>query len=260
MKIPKSLDKFDLESPKDYMDERYIVLTEEAETGCGKSDMVVRSAPEPILVIDLDRNIKGMIKKYAERDILVKSINMPKYDKKRKGDEQQKRDMDLLSEIYELYMESLESGVFQTIFVDTFDALYELARRGILGGGLDFGDAKRTDFAPVNAFMKSFFDEAKCRPVNFIASLHMKDEYKGANSTGNRTRAGWKGTIQCSQCHVRLYKSDDKGLNKFNLNVVKSTLNTNIEGLRLQGEDISFGNLQRAIFDGIFDDMVADEE
>lgn len=249
MKVPKSLEKYGLEAPEDNVEGKHLVMTCEGETGVGKSDFFIRSAPDPLLVINLDRNLKGMIEKYADRDILVKHIRMPKFDKKQKGPEQQARDMDLLQEILDLYMDALECGDFKSIMIDTGDALYELARRGILGGGLEFGDAKRTDFAPVNAFMKAFFDEAKSNPVNFLMTLHMKDEYKGANSTGNRTRSGWKGSIQCSQCHVALSKDmSESGLDKFLLHVVKCTINTDVEGQTLQGKEISFKMLQDLVY------------
>lgn len=239
MEIPNSLKQYQLQVPTSTPQRYRLILSEVSETGSGKSDLVIRSAPDPILIIDLDRNLEGMIEKYSNRDILVKPIDIPPtFDKKRKDD--QDRDYKILMGIQDLFMDAVESGEFRTIFLDTADALYELARRGILGGGLEFGDTKRTDFSAVNSWMRSFYDAARTSRVNFVSSLHMRDEFKGASSTGKRTWAGWKGTIQCSQMHVFLFKGDGVGVDKFNLEVMKCTPCSEAEGIVLTGEEVDF--------------------
>lgn len=252
--IPKSLEKYNLVRPQRPKFRR-LVMTGEGDTGCGKSSFALRSMPRPILLIDLDRNLEGIEPDYADDDdILIKHIDIPaQFDKKQKED--QKRDYKLLMEIQDLYEDALATGVFRTVAIDTGNDLWELARRGILGGGLEFGDTKRTDYAPANAYMKAFFDSAKSSEINFYMSLHTKDEYKGATATGKRVAGGWKGSIQCSQCHVRLYKDDSGSVpDKFHAEILKCSANSEVEGTVLDGEEISFRNLGMLIYRSSMED------
>ena len=162
-----------------------------------------------------------------------------------------------MMEVQDLYMAAVETKAFRSILIDTNNELWEMARKGLLdGGGVDFGSDKRTDYAPANNYMKSFFDLAKAKRINLCMSAHVKDEYKGANSTGKRVGGGWKGAIQCSECHVRLYKDVKKSKDddipevpdKFHMEILKCSYNSDLEGFTLDGEEISFTTLGRAIY------------
>lgn len=228
---------------------RRLVITSEASTGCGKSDFALRTMPRPLLLIDLDRNLEGLLGRYEEDDeLLIKHIDIPAtFDKN--GKEDQKRDRAILTTIQDLYMDAIKTGYFRSIAIDTGNDLWELCRRGILGGGMEFADVKRTDFAPANAYMKAFFDAAKSSLINLYMPTHNKDEYKGANATGKKVAGGWKSTVQCSQCHVRLYK-DDKGVvpDKFHMEVLKCSANSDMEGQELEGSEITFKNLGLMVY------------
>lgn len=223
-----------------------MVITAEADTGCGKTDFSLRCLPRPLLVIDLDRNMDWVEGKYGSDDVLIRHVEVPPtFDKDSKQDKE--RDSKILYEVQDLYMDAIVSNHFASIAVDTGGDLWELARRGILGGGLEFGDTKRQEYAPANAFMKSFFNAAKGAKskVNLYVPMHTKEDF----NTKKRVAEGWKQTIQCSQCHIRLYK-DVGGFipDKFHLEIMKCSINSECEQMTLDGADITFENLTTLVF------------
>ena len=77
MKLPPQFQRFSLVNPGTGRVDRRIIMTIEAETGCGKSDFMFRSAPRPLLIIDLDHNLEGLKEKYPSDEILIHSVEIP---------------------------------------------------------------------------------------------------------------------------------------------------------------------------------------
>lgn len=248
MSLPNNFKKFNLSLPTVSI-KRRLVMTSEADTGCGKSDLMMRSAPKPLLVVDLDNNLEGLEDKYKDDSILIYHAVIPaKYQPGNKA--HRTRDFNLAMEIQDLFLEAVDSNYFRSILVDTNNKLWELARRGLLeNGGQDFSSDKRTDYGPANNYMESFFNAAKSKRINFCMTCHTKEEYKGGKPTNQRVAGGWKEAVLCSQCHVRMYK--DKGgvvPDKFHMEILKCSWNSELEGLELHGEEISFPALGMLIF------------
>ncbi len=249
MSLPASLKKYGLVSAAKSPVRRRLVMTSEAETGCGKSDFMFRSAPRPLLIVDLDQNLEALKEKYPADDVQIHTVVLPKrFNAGSKADKA--KHLEIATTIQDLYIDAVESDYFRSVFIDTNNELWELARRAFLdNGGEGFGSDKRTDYAPANSYMKSFFDTAKSKRINFCMSAHVKDEYKGANATGKRVAGGWKGAVQASQCHVRLYK-DKAGVtpDKFHAEILKCSYNSDLEGFELTGEEIGFAQLGKLVF------------
>lgn len=243
--LPKSFNKWNLQMPYK-LEKRGLLLSVTGEIGAGKSDLIFRSAPEPVLFVNADKNVQGLVERYIGKQIYIHELDIPKdFDKA--------SDKVLLDEFTDLYMDAVTSGYFRCISIDTFDHIYNLARRGILGeSAFEFGENKRTDFAPVNAFMRSLFDEARKHQVSLIATSHPKDEYRGAVATGKKVPGGWKHMVACAEMHISLTKDiSEKNINKkFRCLIEKCTPAPECEGEELGGDEITFQTLASLAYPG----------
>lgn len=256
MEIPTQLKSFGLVSPS-RQTRRRLVVTSEGDPGTGKSDFALRTAPRPILHIDLDNNIEGIEERYADDDgVLIKRVKMPVMINK-------EHDLEQFKEIRSLVLKSIEIDAFRTISMDTGDALYELCRRGFLGV-LGFGEAKQSDFDVVNANMRRFFRASKEQRVNFYMPHRRTDAYreivmasgkKTGVKSGERKRQGWKDAEYEAQVHLIFEKEhktkeelDLDPLCKFKCTIAKCTANTNVEGMELIGEEITWPLLGTTVF------------
>lgn len=263
MEIPKELKGLGLRSPVKPK-RRRLVMTTEGDWASGKSDFVMRTAPRPLLKINIDKNLEGIEERYVEDDILIYDVEMPeKID--------MKKDIEQFYKVRRMVITSLEKGLFRTISIDTGDALWELDRRGFIGA-LDFGAAEQKDYTEANGAMRKIYRAAKeNRTVNLIVSHRLTEERvdefnketgkKKSRVTGNRTMAGWKHTKFESQCHVRFDKvsSYECGckvcrdpakcrLKRFMATIVKCTANEAAEGVVFRGRDITFANIGTTVF------------
>lgn len=259
MKPPIELKGYDLRAPRPPVVRR-LILSSEGDTGTGKSDFALRTAPRPLLHINLDHNIEPIEERYTEGDILIYDVKMP-------VDIDKERDLEQFKSLRKLILTSIEKKLFRTISIDTGDALYELCRRGFLGA-LGFGEAKQSDFDVVNANMRKFYRSAKDARINLYVAHKRKDEYKDsinpqtgkktAFRTGQKRMDGWKDTQYEAQCHVIFEKDpkwsadEDEGdpdpYGKFTMTVLKCTANTDLEGTVFRGREISYQNLGTQVF------------
>lgn len=247
--LPNSLKKFKLQPPS-VPEKRRLVMTSEADTGCGKSSFALRTMPRPLLVIDADDNLEPIMGQYlGDDDIHIYKVLIPdEYEMGNK--EHQDRDKRIWGDMMALYLEALSSGYYRSIMFDGGQDIWELCRRATLpNGGMEFGSDKRTDYALANAAMAKLFDAAKASDVNFYMTLSTKPEYKGANATGRTIAAGWKGTIQKSQLHIRLFKDIGEEMpDKFKCEIVKCSARSEAEGWVLTGDEIAFPVLGTKVY------------
>lgn len=243
MQIPNELKKFNLKSPGVPKNRRLILMVSGA-TGTGKTDLMLRSAPRPLLVINIDRNLEPLEAKYAnDEDILYKEVHLP-----RRVD--QDKDSVVWKEIHELYSVSVEKHLFRSVLIDTGDGIYELVRRAKLGT-LDFGDVPRSLYSVVNANLKWVYSHAKDHGINLCVTHRLTPKYvqtKNPKSgrdmsveTNELKAAGWKDSEYEVQMHVKLEKNPKlTGLERYKATIVKCTADPDVEGEELEGEDISF--------------------
>lgn len=268
MVVPADLKEFGLVPPSSANVRRRLILTTDGETGSGKSDFIFRTAPKPLLHMNLDNNIEPIEDRYVDDDILIKHVKMP-------VEIDMEKDLEQFRQLRSLYRKSVRGMMFRTYFIDTGEKLWELVRRGYLGG-VGFGAAEQKDYDTPNAQMRSFFQIAKEHRVNFVMSHHVKEEFKaGRNAqTGKKTRGeatgrmvleGWKHAMEESHCHVsftidrewdKTDRKDDVEVtwdtedyrNKFTMTVMKCSANARVIGQVFRGEEISFPNLGTTVY------------
>lgn len=280
MKIPADLQQFNLVGPSKPA-RRRLVATGEGGEGSGKTDFFLRTYPKPALVIQLDLNDEGLREKHLGEDILFNDVIVPPLPLAYKNEERRLADMKIAASVRDLYVKSIEKDYFRSIMIDEGMALYTLARRAFLQS-LDFGEAPETSYAPINTYMERFYKLAKQHRVNLYIPHRQVEERKEHVSkttgkissvrTGNMICGGWKSALYESQCHVLFTKDknfkpdtcrecDEKKskcrcekfkrknpADKFDLQIIKCTANTNVEGMILSGEDITLANLGQLVF------------
>ena len=231
---------------------RRLVFNTMGLTGTGKSDLMLRTAPRPLLVINLDRNVEPLEERYLkDGDLYFKHVRMPR----RLNQEQDEKIWSEVRELYEMAMQ--EEDGFRSVLIDTGDALYELLRRAKLGS-LDFGEVPRALYSTVNSNMKWIYSLAKDKRVNLCVAHKMTAEFvEAVGRTGKRTavesgrmkRAGWKEADYEAQMCVRLFKDPAiSGVDKYRCEIVKCTASPDLEDPDnechiLTGADITFQNL-----------------
>lgn len=268
MQIPAELKAYGLVTPQTPK-RRRLVLSVEADEGCGKSRLGLYTAPRPLLVVNLDKNIEGLEENVANDEVLIYNVDMPE-------DVDEDADFKQWKDVQKLILTCIHKHYFRSIFIDTWDAMWELCRRGYLGkDGLKFGGDSQTSYTEPNAAMRKIIRAAKQdKSVNLILAIRTTDERKDGISasgkktsivTGKRVASGWKHTRFEAQCHVRLEKDKDwrcersackKGcvdpdvhrLDRFTCTIMKCTANERVEGEVLVGTDITFANLGMMVF------------
>ncbi len=249
MNVPKELSKFGLVSPT-RQTRRRLIMTTEAETGCGKSRLMLETAPRPLLHIDIDNNSEPIEENYVGDDVLIWRAQLDE-------DPNQDQYFERLKMMKSLVEVSAEKKMFRSYNFDTGDKLWDWVQIAILGSK-EFGDNSRTEYRKCNNFMTRLFDLAKSERFNLCMSHHMKDErVKGKSErgkdtsieTGRRIMSGWKRAKEQGQLHLRLFKdAEEEGTDKFKAEIMKCTVRTQLEGMVLSGKEISVVKLGRLVF------------
>lgn len=246
MELPRELAKHNLSRPQIPKNRRLILMVSGA-TGTGKTDLMLRSAPRPLLVINIDRNLEPLEAKYADdTDLFYKDIHLP-----RRID--QEADKKVWDDVRELYQTSVEKKIFRSVLLDTGDAMYELVRRAKLGT-LDFGEVPRSMYSIVNSNMKWFYSLAKDNKINLCVTHRLTPRYKTTTNpktgremsveTQEMKAAGWKESEYEAQMHVVLSKEPKiTGPERYKALIAKCTADPEKEYEELVGEDITFANL-----------------
>lgn len=245
---------------------RRLVLGVEADTKSGKTRLLFTS-PKPLLLLNLDMNSEGQEDEAieeAEEGIFIYNVAMPDLIDKDKDKEQ-------FIKCRQMVFDAIATGFFRTVATDTGDALWELCRRGYIGG-IDFGSAKnQADYAVPNGAMRRIFRAVRAQnEVSYITTQRLMDERetlngkKTINLTGNQVMAGWKSTRYETHCLVRLAKELDytcdkstcqgrKGCidpakhqqNRYSCTITESQFAG--EGTVLRGADITFQRIALAV-------------
>lgn len=265
--LPKQFHGLGIRMPQEQK-RRRLVLAVEADTKTGKTRLLF-TAPKPLLLLNLDRNSEGQEDEAiheAEEGIYIYDVAMPDII-------EQEKDKAQFVKCRKMVFDALETNYFRTVACDTGEALWELCRRGYIGG-IDFGSAKnQADYAIPNGAMRRIFRAVRAQnDVSYITTQRLVDERETLNGkrtmnlTGNQTMAGWKSTRYETHCLVRLAKETDyvcdkpscigkksRGCinpqlhqqNRYTCTITESQFSG--EGTVLRGADITFQRIALAV-------------
>lgn len=265
MQLPKELNEYNLVRPS-VPKFRRLVAAIEADEKAGKSRLGF-SMPKPLLYVNLDQNAEGLEEKYEGEDVFIYNVDMPE-------EVEEKADFATFKKMQKLVLTSITKQYFRSIYIDTWDQVWELARRGYLGKeGMKFGGVSQSDYTAPNGAMRKIIRAAKnSKFVNLGLACRTTDERKESISqsgkkvsavTGNRVMTGWKPTRfeaqvivrlekdkawVCEICGKRCAKPKTHRLQRFTATITDCTANERAEGEVLVGLDINWANIGMAVF------------
>jgi len=246
MAIPKELGRFGVVNARTPQTRRLIACGF-GECGVGKSDLMLRTAPRPLLAINLDRNMEGLEDRYKEDDsLMIKDIRLPRVPN-------QEEDERIWTNFRELYETATSKGLVRSILLDTGDELYKLLVRAKVGE-LEFGDPKYAkQYGVVGSNMKWVFDQAKDSRINLLVTHKVEDDYVEGTSrsgrkisvkSGKRKMSGWKNAAYECQMLFEMFKDvAESGEDRYKLKILKCNGNPDVEDEVLQGSEITWATL-----------------
>ena len=196
---------------------RQIIINIQGEAKTGKTDWVLRTAPEPVFHLVLDPNgarIHEKIKHELGRDMHMFQLGYSR------GVER-KTAVDLWAKLKEATEAALDYGS-GTLLIDSGTEEYEIGRlatMGKLSGELAF------NYQEVNSQLKdiyrSYYGSDLC-----VAVIHkLQNEWQGKSPTGNRVMSGWNDVGYEVQANVDTAYYHDNEEAKFWIYVRNNNLN-----------------------------------
>lgn len=145
--------------------------------------------PEPMVIYSFDRGAELPRKRFAQRNITIRSL-LPPVNPSTKPIEDEKK---LLEVFDETYKDDLASGQFETFVIDPASILWELIWHTQQYAE---GDEKliARKYGEPNARMKSYLDRAAIAGVNLVLIHYLKEIYVGEKPTGEFKMDGFRRT------------------------------------------------------------------
>jgi len=169
-----------------------IVAAISGEPKTGKSHLGL-TFPDPMVVFSFDIGLEPVRAKFPEKKIEVKTYPMPFIDSV-KGTGFQKELKEIWDTFNKDYKATVEDTDVATIMVDTWTAVYEVAR---IARAKELGQENLLQFqyGDVYARMRSLIQRPRMAGQNLILTTYMRDKYVKDQSTGEKEADGWKGTM-----------------------------------------------------------------
>lgn len=207
-----------------------MILSIEGIEGCGKSTLAL-GAPGPILVVNIDRNLEGVVDPFIQQGKHIDEIrlNIQRENKSTKlviGNESKLKltpdDLKASQECIayhsaefkrfrELYHFILNDGTYHTIIIDSGTDLAELMKLATFGR---VEQVPANLYTLLNADWSEIFNKAKDQShTNLIITHKMKEEwkdvvdnmgFKSSKPTGKMLTSCWKGMPYAVQARIGL--------------------------------------------------------
>ncbi len=198
--------------------------------------------PDPILYLDFDNGLPGVVGKFSDK--VIKVIHY-QYDKSPQVDQEVHEK--LWNEFVLDYYEALLSPKYKTIVIDSASTAWELLRLK------EFGRAEKImsfEYGPVNAIYRDLLTKASLSDKNLILLQRVKKEFEGPSWNGKYIINGFNQTGFEADMNVLLnvddkyrFKAKESKNNKFSLTVLNSRHNHELAGIKFKGDNIDLTNL-----------------
>jgi hypothetical protein len=234
----------------DYVESpRRLIVSLEGKTGTGKTDFSIRSAPMPIILINVDLGTEGVVGKFQDlgKQILIYDVRVPREASKEVWSQMWS---DFKVRIRKVY--GLKSG---TVVWDTASELYELCRLNHFGR---LTEVKPSDYAVVNNEWREVLRIAYDSPMNTIFIHKVKAVWKMQASSSGRSSLSKTDDFELMgfsemeyMTQVNLVMNCKYGENgpEFSAFIKKCRHNPNIVGTLLEGPMCSFEFLLGLVHD-----------
>jgi len=173
------------------MTQANIIVSISGQPKTGKSHLAL-SFPPPIRVFNFDIGIEPVLKKYPDKDIRVTSYPIPIVDSvKATGFGKE------ISKIWNQFTDDLkaasEDTEIKTIIIDTWTAVYELAR---IARAAELGQENLLQFqyGDVYARLRAMIQYPRIAGQNLVLTTYLRDRYVNEANTGELELDGWKRT------------------------------------------------------------------
>lgn len=220
---------------------------------CGKTHFAL-TAPKPMALFNLDRNLSEFLKKIKDEDKLqieFYHMELPKVSKVSESDTLSHNDLKLnWIKFVEAYKHVLSLDEIRTVVIDTATDLWQYLRL------VKFGKLKQVnkyEYDIVNAIFKNLIKKAEDTDKNLLLLHKMKAEWVNESKTGNYERAGYGEVGYLAQTEVQLSKGweydedGEKGERLFKVEVKSCSHNPDLEGQSFEGDLCNFPMLSSLV-------------
>ena len=155
----------------------------------GKTHLAL-TGPAPIALFSFDRGTKRVLPKFKDKEIELFTYDIPLLETSGKN---KTFALKIWNKFIDDYHYVCQSETFRTVIIDTATMLYEICRfafREETGQG----NIIKVQYEEVYARMSGVLMAQQYYDFNLISTYHLKDEYKGGESTGNQALDGYKRT------------------------------------------------------------------
>ncbi len=208
---------------------RRVVATLSGHEKSGKTDMALRTAPEPVFFISLDMGTEGVVHKFVDRDIKMYEVKVPR---------NQPKEVyvgiwnDLLMRIRAVLDNNQGSLV-----IDTESECWELQRLATFGR-LD--QVMPHHWGPINAAKRELVREFYHSDLTVILLHKMSREYKNDAWTGGWGRKGWSDMGYSVQANLETVRHDGDDGTRFGVQVKDCRQNPALNGQIFWDDSRSF--------------------
>jgi hypothetical protein len=218
-----------------------LIVSVEAEPKVGKTHWSLTSDRGPIMYVNLNQGVEGVIDKFADREIYRMDLPRGRFLVDQMGNDKASKEAGAAwKKFANGYRKVLETG--GTVVLDTAGELWELLRLYRFG---KLDQVKPHHYAPVNAEYEAIFQLAYDQPdLSLIAIHELKEEYKNEKSTGLRIRSGYKRMGYIAQVLIRLYKVGVQADRVYGMEITECRHNPELEGTEWEGDMCTFPMLR----------------
>jgi hypothetical protein len=209
-------------------DRKKLFLAIEGLPKNGKSTLAL-SAPDPIIIFDLDDGLKGVVDAAIEEGKkIIQPLNSDGTPEvfQHYGSDSGDAWAHTWKRFQECFFDALRHKKAKTIIVDTETEMYQLARMAHFGKLLQ---VKELFYGAVNGEIRKIIRRAKSSDKNIIFTRKLKSVYLGGDRTKEYVGAGFSEVDYEAEAVVRTWKGTRKDDGLFGFTFKLSRLNTKLE-------------------------------
>lgn len=211
------------------------------------------TAPDPIMVMNIDRGLEGVVEKFAR----VKEIHISK-DFRAMPSKTMEDNECRWEAIDATYDEALSDKNIRSILYDTDTESWEIARLAFLG---KLAGVKELKYPEINSIFRNVIDKALAHDKNVIFTCRLRKQYikTGTKSKGGYDESAWNGQYEESgfgefasivQANLRSKIIDVDGVNVPTIKIINCRQNMQMNGEVFEGDMATFPWVAANIIEG----------
>lgn len=223
-----------------------MIVSSSARDKHGKTDWALRTAPQPIAMIDTDIGTEGILERepFKSKRIIQKTFNL-RARKKLAGEAITKSEIqDEWDQVSQCIRTLVNTPFIRTLVVDTATEVWEIARLAYLG---QLTQVMPHQYTEVNKVMRELVQLVYGRKdLNAIFIHKQKKEYVNDKFRGDYQLSGFSDMPFLVQVNIEHLRDDDTG--QFGIKVLNCRQNKDMNNEELWGLSASFRALGKAVF------------